>query len=158
MTTASILGGLAGFLVGGIWVGGALFAVTSYLSRRDDDDISKALKGVAKSGLEAVNFGGYLNDKYAVTTSVSSTISGAVDNAKTGSSKEAVESVTSALDGVAGAIQAVDQDVGIKDTVGGFATTASDVAFQAVDKVVSANDEYKITDQIKAKIDEVTKR
>eukprot|EP00418_Pyrodinium_bahamense_P078136 CAMPEP_0179055932 /NCGR_PEP_ID=MMETSP0796-20121207/23553_1 /TAXON_ID=73915 /ORGANISM="Pyrodinium bahamense, Strain pbaha01" /LENGTH=248 /DNA_ID=CAMNT_0020752595 /DNA_START=20 /DNA_END=766 /DNA_ORIENTATION=- len=158
MTTASLLGGLAGLLVGGVWVGGAAFAAASYLARKeDDDDVSKALKGVASGGLEVLNFGAQVNDKYMVTDKLGNAISSALESAKSGESKEAVSSVTGFFEGISSTIASVDRDIGIKDTLGQLTTNASELAFQAVDKAVELNREYKVTDQIAAKIEEATK-
>jgi len=147
VTTASLLGGAAGLLLGGVWVGGALFAATSYLARRDDDDISKGLKGVASKGLEFLNFGSYLNEKYTVTGQIGTALSGAIKDTP--------------LDTVAESINSVDKDVGIKNSIGNLVSAASDMAGQAVETVVELNDEYKvtqtITDKVKETIDEVTK-
>uniref|UniRef100_A0A7S0FYE4 Uncharacterized protein n=1 Tax=Pyrodinium bahamense TaxID=73915 RepID=A0A7S0FYE4_9DINO len=157
MTTASLLGGFAGLLVGGVWVGGALFAATSYLARKEDDDLSKALKGVASGGLEVINFGAAMNEKYLVTDKLGSAITSALDGAKSGDSKEAATTVSGIINGVSDAVTSLDKDIGIKDTLGQLTTSASELAFQAVDKAVELNKEYKVTDQIAAKIEEATK-
>mmetsp|Transcript_3450 Transcript_3450/g.10788 ORF Transcript_3450/g.10788 Transcript_3450/m.10788 type:complete len:247 (-) Transcript_3450:91-831(-) len=155
MTTAGMLGGLAGLLLGGVWVGGAVFAATSYLARKEDSDVSKALKGVAYGSLEILNFGAALNKKYMVTDKLGSAISGALDSAKSSSdSKEAVGAVTGVIDGVSDAVKSVDKDIGIKDTLGTLATSATELAFQAVDTAFELNKEYKVTDQIVEKIQE----
>merc|ERR1719480_693604 len=140
VTTASLLGGAAGLLLGGVWIGGALFAATSYLVRKEDDDISKALKGVATSGLEVINFGSYLNDKYTVTGTVGDALSSAIKDTP--------------LTQVTDSIGAVDKDVGIKDSLGNLVSSASEVASQAVGTVVDLNNEYKITDTIVEKVKE----
>merc|ERR1719188_295528 len=157
-TTASLLGGLVGFLVGGIWVGGALFAAASYFTRKDDDDISKALKGVASTGLEALNFGAAMNDKYSVTGKIGGAFTDAVDGVKSDSNKKTFDQVGEVVDGIKGAIKSVDDDVGIKDTAGSLVTSASDLAYQAIEKVVDLNKEYKVTDQLKEKVDEAVSK
>mmetsp|Transcript_148871 Transcript_148871/g.387114 ORF Transcript_148871/g.387114 Transcript_148871/m.387114 type:complete len:249 (-) Transcript_148871:146-892(-) len=158
VTTASLLGGLAGLLVGGVWVGAGLFAAGSYLARKEDSDLSKALKGVASGGLEVLNFGAYLNDKYAVTDKLGSAISEAVDSATeaSGSSKDSADSASGFFKGLADAVRAADEDIDFKGTFGTLTTSASDLANQAVEKAVQVNEQYKITDQIKEKIDEAT--
>lgn len=152
-TTASVLGGVLGLLIGGIWVGGTLFTISSYLARKEDNDISKALKGVAAGSLEALNFTDYLNNKYTVTDKVGSALSDALEKQKAGSNAQAAESVGSFLDAAGKAISDADKDIGLKSTLGNLVTSASDLAFQALDKAVELNDQYKITDQIKEKID-----
>jgi len=154
MTAAGVLGGLVGLVFGGVWIGGALFVATSYLAKQEDNDLSKAFKGVAAGGLEALNFGAYINDKYSLTDGLGSAITGAIDSGKENSStKEAASTVSSALDSVKDAVSSFDEDVGIKDTVGTILTSGTDLAAQAVDKVADLNDKYKVTDQIKEKID-----
>mmetsp|Transcript_31817 Transcript_31817/g.72396 ORF Transcript_31817/g.72396 Transcript_31817/m.72396 type:complete len:220 (-) Transcript_31817:100-759(-) len=142
IAAASLLGGIAGLLVGGVWIGAALFAATSYIVRQEDNDVAKALKGVAASGLEAVNFGAYMNDKYEVTGKVGGAIKGAVG-----------EENTKVIDQVVDQVKAVE----IKDTVGKLATGASDAANKAVTKAIDVNKEYKITDQIAEKVQDATK-
>lgn len=160
MTTAGVIGGLAGLLVGGVWVGAGLFAASSYLARREDDDLSKALKGVAAGGLEVLNFGAALNDKYMVTDKLGDAIKGAIDDtAKSNpSSQETVKSISGLVGGAADAVKSLDQDIGIKDTIGALATSATDLAYQAVDKAIEVNKQYKVTDQIVEKIQEATKK
>ncbi|CAE8646425.1 unnamed protein product, partial [Polarella glacialis] len=94
VTTAGVLGGLVGLFVGGVWVGGALFAASSYLARKKDDDLAAGLKGIAAGGLEALNYVDYLNVKYEVTDQVGSALSNALGDAKSGDNKETVSSVT----------------------------------------------------------------
>eukprot|EP00416_Gambierdiscus_australes_P044865 CAMPEP_0171099090 /NCGR_PEP_ID=MMETSP0766_2-20121228/50442_1 /TAXON_ID=439317 /ORGANISM="Gambierdiscus australes, Strain CAWD 149" /LENGTH=238 /DNA_ID=CAMNT_0011558617 /DNA_START=41 /DNA_END=757 /DNA_ORIENTATION=+ len=158
ITGVSVLGGLLGLLVGGIWIGAAAFAATSYLAKREDDDISKALKGFGTGALEALNFGAATNEKYMVTDKVGEAISSAVDGAKKNpDTKEAVTTLTGAVDTVVDAVKNLDKEVGIKDTVGSLASSATDLSSKAVTKAVELNKEYKVTDQITEKIEEVTK-
>jgi len=158
VTTASVVGGTAGLLLGGVWIGGAAFAASSYLARNKDDDVSKALKGVASAGLEAVNFAGEMNEKYELTNKVGDAVKGAVDKAKENpDTKETVTQISGFFDGVADAVQKFDDDVGFVDTLGGAVTSASELASTAVDKAVGLNKQYKVTDQISDKIQEVIK-
>jgi hypothetical protein len=147
-TTASVLGFVAGILTGGVWVGAAAFAASSYLSRKDDD-VSTALKGIAATGLEAVNFGAYLSEKYEVSDKVGSAFDSVLE-----SNPEAKKSVSSAWDGISEAYETIDKDVGIKDTLGTILISGSELAQQAVQKAVDLNEQYKITDQIGEKVSE----
>jgi len=157
VTTASVLGGLAGLLVGGVWVGAGLFAAGAYLARKGgegDDDVSKALKGVAAGSIEALNFGAYLNDKYTVTDRLGGAISDAIGSAKKSSSGETAAAASGFVDGVVDTIKAADREVDFKTTFGTLAASASDLAYQAVDKAVELNGQYKISDQIAEKLSE----
>jgi len=144
-----VIGGVAGLLLGGVWVGAGLFAIGSYLAKKDDSDVSKALKGVSWSGIEALNFGAYVNDKYSVTGK----IGGALDDAL---SSESNKEAKGYVDSFVKAVQNADKEIGFLDTFGKLATAGADLASQAVDKAVAINNEYKLTDQLKEKIEEAT--
>jgi hypothetical protein len=153
-TTAGVLAGVAGLLVGGVWVGGALFAASSYVARKKDDDLANALKGISASGLEAVNYVDYLNTKYEVTSGVGSALGNALKSAGSSTGGEGSNSVTGFLDSAGESISSFDKEVGFKDTLGGLLTAGGELASQAVGKVIDLNQQYRVTDQIKEKIDE----
>ncbi|CAJ1400557.1 unnamed protein product [Effrenium voratum] len=152
IATAGVLGGVTGLLLGGFWIGAAGFVASSYLAKKEDSDVSSVLKGVSSASLEALNFADYLNQKYEVSTKVGSAITEAID--KNADSQESLKSVKSSLDTVGDAIESFDKDVGIKDTLGSALLAGSDLASQLATKVLELNEEYKVTDQLKAKIDE----
>lgn len=154
ITTAGLLGGIVGLLVGGVWIGGALFAAASYFAR-EDDDIGKALKGIAVGGMEAINFSANVNEKYTVTDKVGKTISEAAEKAI--QDEEQLDSIKGTWSQAASAVDKLDKDINIKSTVGSLLVGAGDIASQAVKKGVELNTQYKVTDQIKAKIEESTK-
>jgi len=153
VTTASILPALAGLLLlKSVWIGAGLFAAGSYLARQKDSDIAAGLKGIAGGSLEVLNFGSYVNDKYAVTGGISTAFSDKIKENKT-----TMPGPAGALDTITTAYDEFDRDVGIKDTIGNFLTTSSDLAAQAIDKVVDLNKEYKVTDQISEKFEDLAK-
>jgi len=151
MTTASVLTGFAGALLGGVWLGGALFAAGAYYARKENDDASQALKGIATASLEALNFGASLNDKYTITDSLGSAINEAL------AKQESTSGVSSFLNSLGSSIKQLDDEISLKDTFGTLATAASDLASQAVDKALELNEEYKISEQISEKISQQTK-
>lgn len=157
-TTASILAGLAGALLGGVWIGGTLFAAASYLSRQEGD-IPKAIKGVAQSALEALNFGANLNSKYTVTDQIGGAVGGAVDKVKeTTGDNEVTKTLSNTADTVGKAVSDLDRDVNIKGTVGNVVSAASEFAADAVERVVEVNEEYKVTEQIADKAKDVAEQ
>jgi hypothetical protein len=153
ITGAGTLAGVAGLLLGGIWIGGAFFTIASYLARKKDDDVSKALQGLATSGIEAINFVANLNDKYEVTGKIGSAIKEKLDSASAGDNKETASSVSKVLSTVTESIESFDKDVGIKDTLGSILTAGSELSAKALDKVVELDKQYKVTEQLKEKID-----
>lgn len=151
IATAGVLGGVTGLLLGGFWIGAAGFVATSYLAKKEESDVATVLKGVSSASLEALNYVDYLNKKYEVTNKVGSALNDALD---ANADKESTSSVKTTLNSVGDAIDSFDKDVGIKDTLGGLLLAGTDLANQLAKKVVELNSEYKVTDQIKAKIDE----
>ncbi|CAE7533291.1 MPHOSPH10 [Symbiodinium pilosum] len=150
IATAGVLGGVTGLLLGGFWIGAAGFVATSYLAKKEDSDVATVLKGVSSASLEAINFVDYLNSKYDVTSKVGTALNDALEK----SDSETTSTVKGSLDTVGDAITSFDKDVGIKDTLGSLILSGTDLANQLAAKVVELNDQYKVTDQIKAKIDE----
>jgi len=154
-TTASILAGLAGVLLGGPWIGGALFAAGSYLSRKEGD-LPMAIKGVASSALQVLNFGANMNDKYTVTDQIGGALSGAIANVKKNTGDgEVVKTLSDTFDKVGKALGDLDKDVNIKNTAGNVVSAASEFAADAVERVVGVNEDYKLTEQIADKAKDV---
>lgn len=160
MSAASLIGGLAGLWFGGALAGAGLFVAISYLTRSDkNSDISKALTGVSEAGIDAVNYVAGLEDKYKVTEGISTSVNNALENAKANpDTKEVASTVSGALKGAGEAISSFDEEVKIKDTIGGLATSASELTYKATTSVGELNEKYKVTETIKEKIDEVTKK
>ncbi|CAE7237667.1 unnamed protein product [Symbiodinium sp. CCMP2592] len=90
------------------------------------------------------------NSKYDVTSKVGTALNDALEKGDS----ETTSSVKGSLDTVGEAINSFDKDVGIKDTLGSLILSGTDLASQLATKVVELNDQYKVTDQIKSKIDE----
>lgn len=156
LTTASVLGGLAGIYLGGATIGAILFVATTYLARSDkDSDVSKALTGVAEAGLEALNFGKGLDDKYEVTGKFGKAITDAIETAKQKpEQKEIADALSNLLTSSGEAASSVDKEVNFKDTLGSIVSGASELAYTATSKVLELNEQYKVTDTIKEKIEE----
>lgn len=86
-TTAGVMAGITGFLLGGLWAAVPLFVAGSYMSRRDND-LAVALSGTAKAVLQTLNFLHVLDKKYSVTESFGSQLAAAVDLGKRNLSTE----------------------------------------------------------------------
>jgi len=142
---SGVMSGFAGLLLGGIWVGAGLFVAGAYLAKKDDGDVARALKGVAAGGLEALNFGAYVNDKYSVTGNIGSAFNDTMQGRSSEGSRDFVDSFVTT-------VQKTDKEVSFLGTFGKIATSGADLATQAVDKAITINDEYKLTDQLKEKI------
>jgi len=143
-TTASVLGGMVGLLCGGAGLGVALFAGTAYFAREEDSDVSNVINGVARKGLETVNFARYIDGKYYITNSIGTAASEALKNV----------SDVQAFDEVGNSIQKFDKEMGIQTALGSTLTSASDMAAQSVTIARNWNSQNNLAEQIGKKIGE----
>mmetsp|Transcript_58476 Transcript_58476/g.136660 ORF Transcript_58476/g.136660 Transcript_58476/m.136660 type:complete len:239 (-) Transcript_58476:86-802(-) len=147
--TAGVIAGLAGLLVGGLWIGVALFAASSYLVRKDDD-LGNGIRGASTNFLEALNFTSSMDGKYKVTDKLGKTVSSAVEkNVKSADTKE---TINTAVGTVQGSIKDLDKEVGIKATLGSLVLTANDFSAQAVEKLLDFNEKNKVTDKLSEQV------
>lgn len=153
VTTAGVLGSAAGFLLGGMWVAVPLFALSSYMVRRSNDNLAVALKGIANAGLETLNFAHMLDKKYAVTDSMGRKLEEAVIHGKSNpDTKEAAGRVGTFRD----TILSFNKDGGITDKLGSVVTAAGDLASRIVEKLFELNHQCKYTDQLETKLRQAT--
>mmetsp|Transcript_36299 Transcript_36299/g.85176 ORF Transcript_36299/g.85176 Transcript_36299/m.85176 type:complete len:228 (+) Transcript_36299:91-774(+) len=152
--TAGVLAGLAGLLVGGLWIGAGLFAASSYAARREDD-VGAALRGVSRTALEALNFGANMDGKYQVTGSLSKTVASAAEKNLKPADKANIDS---AVGSVSSSVEGLDKEIGIKDTLGNLTLTASDLAAQAVEKLLDFNAKNKVTDKIASQVSDLASK
>mmetsp|Transcript_70300 Transcript_70300/g.168457 ORF Transcript_70300/g.168457 Transcript_70300/m.168457 type:complete len:226 (-) Transcript_70300:102-779(-) len=152
--TAGFLAGLAGLLVGGIWIGAGLFAASSYAVRREDD-VGSALRGVSKTALEALNFASNMDGKYKVTDNLSKTVSSAAEKNLKPADKANLDN---AVGTVSSSVGDLDKEIGIKGTLGSIALSASDLAAQAVEKLLDFNEKNKVTDKIASQVSDIASK
>lgn len=151
---ASVLPGAIGFFIFGqsIWVAGALFVAGAWCARQQGNDVGEALKGTSEVSMGLLNFGAGVVDKYAIGDKIGNAFNSALE--KTGN-QEAATKIREAVENVKESIADVDEDVGILSAVGNIVGTGGELANKAVNKVVSLSDEFKITEQIQAKFDDL---
>jgi len=166
-TNASVLGGLAGLWVGGIWGSAIVFLLTSYVARNLDDDkadptakdLSKGVQGVSQASLEALNAAGYVNDKYQLTDKATEVLGGLVNKLKDNPSAKGVVDQIEDLAKNAGKVYTdLDDEIGLKDTAGSILTSLSELAELGLNKVQDLNSEYKVTATIGDKVKEVSEK
>eukprot|EP00929_Paragymnodinium_shiwhaense_P104312 TRINITY_DN6863_c0_g1_i1.p1 TRINITY_DN6863_c0_g1~~TRINITY_DN6863_c0_g1_i1.p1 ORF type:complete len:348 (+),score=88.61 TRINITY_DN6863_c0_g1_i1:107-1150(+) len=136
MTTAGLLGGLLGLFVGGFWLGAAVFASFSYMSREQKDNtFSKGLRGIARGTIEVLNYTAKMDEKYELTNKVGDGFTKVAEKAK---QEKQTSGFGQFVSNMGEAMQAFDKDVGIMRTAGTITSSASDVAASALNKVVAS--------------------
>jgi hypothetical protein len=156
--TAGILGGTAGFIVGGP-VLGALAAAASNYASKNEGDVSEVIQAVSKSSIQVFNYLAGLDKKYEVLNKAKISLQEAVDKLKSQDSvdKETLAKVESALSSTKSKISEINDEY---DLVGAGTTAlgvVGDLVEKAVKKFGELNEEYKLTgkatDALKGAVD-----
>lgn len=151
VVAAGVVSGMAGLLLGGVWIAVPLFALSACVTRRPNDDLAVAGRGVANASLEALNFVHMLDKKYSLSDTLGIKIAEAVRSYP--NTDRAAGFVRSA----ANVILTFDKDFGILKTLGGMVLSAGNLASGLVEKLVEPIDRRKLVEELRAKLDEATK-
>ena len=148
--TAGVLGGVAGFVVGGPVLGAIGAAAANYVSK-SEDEAGEIVGAVSKSALEVYNYLATLDSKYEVLASAQSSLEGALDKLKAQEKVDpaAIEKVESALSSTKAKIEEVNDEY---DLVGSGMTALSvvgDLVDKTVKKLGELEEEYQLTDKAK---------
>merc|ERR1719221_1073769 len=148
--TAGLIGGVAGFVVGGPVLGAVGAAAANYVSK-SEDEAGEIGRAVSKSALEVYNYLATLDNKYEVLASAQSSLEGAPDKLKSQEKVDAaaVEKVEGALASTKAKIDEINDEY---DLVGSGMTAlgvVGDLVEKTVKKVGELNEEYQLTDKAK---------
>mmetsp|Transcript_38574 Transcript_38574/g.78827 ORF Transcript_38574/g.78827 Transcript_38574/m.78827 type:complete len:225 (+) Transcript_38574:49-723(+) len=136
--SAGTIGGIGGLLIGGPVLGVITGCATNYLSRKDIDTASEAVKGIAEKGIGIYNYVGKL----------------LVDNDIVGKAKDALgNSNPEALDTVESTWKTVSEkseELGVADIASKTLSVAGDTVEKLVDSALGAAEEYGVADKVKA--------
>ena len=148
--TAGIIGGVAGFLVGGPALGAVGAAAANYVSK-SDGDVSDVISAVSKTSLQAFNYLAGLDKKYEVLSKAQSSLKDSLDKLKSSGNVDSatVEKVETALASTNAKIKEINDEY---DLVGGSVTAlgvVGDLVEKAIIKAGELNEEYLLTDKAK---------
>lgn len=148
--TAGILGGVAGFALGGPVLAAIGAAAANYVSKMDGD-ATVAVQAISKSSIEVFNYLAGLDAKYELLKKASDSLSSSLEKLKKTDNVDAetIEKVEAALAKTNAKIKEINEEY---DLVGG-ATTAlgviGDLVEKAIKKAGELNEEYKLSDKAK---------
>lgn len=148
--TAGILGGAAGFVVGGPVVAAIAAAAANYVSKKDGE-VGNVVGAVSKSAIEIYNYLAGLDSKYELLGKAESSLESALEKLKAQDSVDptAVKKVEDALASTKSKIAEVNDEY---DLVGSGVTALGvlgDLVEKTVQKVGELNEEYQLTDKAK---------
>lgn len=144
--TAGIIGGVAGFALGGPVLGAIGAAAANYVSKMDGD-ATVAVQAISKSSIEVFNYLANLDAKYEVLKKAQTSLQNSLDALKKNDSIDpsTIDKVESALAKTNAKIKEINDEY---DLVGG-ATTAlgviGDLVEKAIKKAGEINEEYQLS-------------
>lgn len=148
--TAGILGGAAGFVLGGPVIAAIGAAAANYVSK-GDSEAGVVVGNVSKSAIEIYNYLAGIDSKYELLKKAQSSLESALDKLKSQDSVDpaAVKKVEDALAATKSKISEVNDEY---DLVGSGVTAlgvVGDLVEKTVAKVGELNEEYALTDKAK---------
>jgi len=143
--TAGIIGGIAGFAVGGPVIG-AVFAAAANYASKSENEAGEIMSAVSKTSIEVYNYLAKIDSKYEVLNKAQGSLESALDKLKAqGGNADAIAKVESALGTTKDKITELNDEY---DLVGG-GVTALGVVGELVEKAVTRfgelNEEYALT-------------
>lgn len=146
--TAGIIGGVAGFAVGGPVFGAIGAAISNYASK-SDSEVSDVISAVSKSAIQIFNYLTTLDSKYEILKKAEKSLEGSLNSLKSMDSVDpaTVEKVENALASTRAKITEINDEY---DLVGGGVTAlgvVGDLVEKAIQKAGELNEEYKLTDK-----------
>lgn len=155
--SAGIVGGIAGFIVGGPFLA-AILAVAANYGSKQENEAGDAVRAVGKNAIEAFNFWTNLNAKYDVTGKAATSLDTAVDKLKDSSgSTEAIDKAKQTIKDISSQAGKLSTEYDIPAKAKQALGVAGELADTAIVKGVELEKEYKltekVTDSIKKSID-----
>ena len=148
--TAGILGGAAGFLIGGPVLGAVGAAAANYASKMDND-VSEVISGISKTSIQVYNYLTQLDSKYEILSKAKASLEDSLNKLKAQPSVDpaTIEKVEAALATTTSKIAEINDEY---DLVGAGTTALGvigDLVEKAVKKAGELNEEYKLSDKAK---------
>lgn len=149
--TAGLIGGAAGFAIGGPVFGAIGAAAANYVSKQGDGEVTEVISAISKSSIEVFNFLSRLDAKYELLDKSKDQLEAALDKAKSSgkTNPETIEKIESALSSTKAKITELNDEY---DLVGAGSTAlgvVGDLVEKAIKKAGELNEEYQLTDKAK---------
>mmetsp|Transcript_4609 Transcript_4609/g.6734 ORF Transcript_4609/g.6734 Transcript_4609/m.6734 type:complete len:231 (+) Transcript_4609:121-813(+) len=144
--TAGLLGGIAGFAVGGPVLGAIGAAAANYASKTDAE-VGEILSAVSKSSIEIFNYFSKLDSKYEVLDSAKGQLEKALEKVKSSESAnpETIEKIESALSSTNKKISEINDEYDLVGTGMTALGVVGDLVEKAIIKAGELNEEYELS-------------
>lgn len=148
--TAGIIGGAAGFVLGGPVLAAIGAAAANYISK-SDNEAGDVVGAVSKSAIEVYNYLATLDNKYEVLGKAQSSLESALEKLKAQDSvdPDAVKKVEDALASTKSKISEINDEYDLLGTGMTALGVIGDLVEKTVKKIGELNEEYLLTDKAK---------
>jgi len=153
--TAGLLGGAAGFFLGGPVLGAIGAAAANYASKTDAE-VGEILSAVSKTSIEIFNYFSKLDSKYEVLDKAKVQLETALDKVKSseGANPETIEKIESALSKTNSKISEINDEYDLVGTGMTALGVVGDLVEKAIIKAGELNEEYSLSDKATAALSE----
>ncbi|KAL7542705.1 hypothetical protein ACHAXR_012089 [Thalassiosira sp. AJA248-18] len=144
--TAGILGGIAGFAIGGP-VLGALGAAAANYASKTDAEAGEILSAVSKTSIELFNYFSKLDSKYEVLDKAKGQLENALDKVKSSetANPETIDKIESALSSTNAKISEINDEYDLVGTGMTALGVVGDLVEKAIIKAGELNEEYQLS-------------
>lgn len=118
--------------------------------------VGEVVRGVGKVSLDVYNFLLKINGKYDLTDKAGAQLKDQLNKLKAGSSGETIAKVEDALSKATSKFNELDKEYDLVEKGKQALGYAGDLSAKAIDKGIELNAEYKLTDQVVAKVTEAS--
>ena len=118
--------------------------------------VGEVVRGVGKVSLDVYNFLLKINGKYDLTDKAGAQLKDQLNKLKAGSSGETIAKVEDALSKATSKFNELDKEYDLVEKGKQALGYAGDLSAKAIDKGLELNAEYKLTDQVVAKVTEAS--
>lgn len=149
--TAGLLGGAAGFLIGGPVLGAVGAAAANYASKTDAE-VGEVLSAVSKTSIEVFNYFSKLDSKYEVLDKAKVQLENALDKVKStdGANPETIDKIESALSSTNAKISEINDEYDLVGTGMTALGVVGDLVEKAIIKAGELNEEYSLSEKATA--------
>ncbi|CAN0349201.1 unnamed protein product [Ascophyllum nodosum] len=147
--SAGLLGGIAGFFIGGPVIA-ALLAVVANCGSKRDNEAGQAVRSIAANAIEALNFITTVNSKYDVTGKAGASLDDAVAKLKErGEAGETIGKMEKTMKDITSQASKLSRDYGLPAKAKQVLGAAGELADTAIDKGIELEKEFKVTEKVK---------
>mmetsp|Transcript_9953 Transcript_9953/g.30149 ORF Transcript_9953/g.30149 Transcript_9953/m.30149 type:complete len:255 (-) Transcript_9953:113-877(-) len=156
-TSSAVTAGGAGLVLGGPVLAIVGSVLGNYVSKQEGE-VGEVVRGVGKVSLDVYNFLLKLNGKYDVSDKAGAAIKEQLEKLKSTESGSTIGKVETALETATSKFAELDKEYDLVEKSKQAIGYAGDLSVKAIDKGLELNTEYKITDQITAKVTEASSK